>query len=88
LVVLLRGSGRRGSGGVRRRSHVVVMVVVPMMMMVVVVVMVMMLHRRCFRRGGRSGWRCVLREGVAAEAERENRRGGKGLDHGKTFLWL
>jgi hypothetical protein len=26
-----------------------------------------------------------LRHGVSGEAERENRRGGKGLDHGRTF---
>lgn len=63
---------------------------VPVMVMVVMMMVVVVLHRlRGRRRGGsRSGWRCVLREGVSAEAERQNRRGGKGLDHGKRFLWL
>jgi hypothetical protein len=56
------------------------------MMMIVVVVMVMMMHRLGHRSG--SSGRSVLRHGIAGEAERENRRGGKGLDHGRTFLWL
>ena len=62
--------------------HVMMMVVVNVMMMM----MVMMVHRLGHRSG--SGSRSVLRHGVAGEAERENRRGGKGLDHGRTFLWL
>jgi uncharacterized membrane protein len=62
--------------------HVMVMVM-PMMMVVVVVVM---MHFRRHRSGGRrSGF---LRDGVAGEAERERGGGGKGLDHGKIFLWL
>jgi hypothetical protein len=56
------------------------------MMMIVVVVMVMMMHRLGHRSG--SSGRSVLRHGIAGEAERENRRGGKGLDHGRIFLWL
>jgi len=59
---------------------------VMVMMMIVVVVMVMMMHRLGHRSG--SSGRSVLRHGIAGEAERENRRGGKGLDHGRTFLWL
>ena len=59
---------------------------VMVMMMIVVVVMVMMMHRLGHR--SRSSGRSVLRHGIAGEAERENRRGGKGLDHGRTFLWL
>jgi hypothetical protein len=59
--------------------HVVVM-------MVVVMVMVMMVHGGRHRSGRRgSGF---LRGGVAGEAERENGRGRKGLDHGRIFLWL
>jgi hypothetical protein len=62
-----------------------------MMMMDVVMMMVMMMRRRLgvhrSRPGGRAG-RCFLRDGVSGEAEREDRRGGKGLDHGGTFLWL
>jgi hypothetical protein len=53
-------------------------------MMNVVVMMVMMMHRLGHRSG--SGSRSVLRHGVAGEAERENGRGRKGLDHGRTFL--
>jgi hypothetical protein len=61
--------------------HVMVMMVVVMMM-----VMVMMLRLGHGSRGGRrSGF---LRDGVSGEAERENGRGGKALDHGKTFLWF
>jgi hypothetical protein len=55
-------------------------------MMNVVVMMVMMMHRLGHRSG--SSGRSVLRHGVAGEAERENGRGRKGLDHGRTFLWL
>jgi hypothetical protein len=58
-----------------------------MMMVMVVMVMVMMMMHRLGHRSGSSG-RSVLRHGIAGEAERENRRGGKGLDHGRTFLWL
>jgi hypothetical protein len=53
--------------------------VVVVMMMVMMVVMVMV------RRRSRSG---VLREGVTREADGENGRGDKALDHGRTFLWL
>ena len=56
-----------------------------------VVVMVMMMMMVMMRRlGHRSGWRRsgFLRDGVSGEAERENGRIGKGLDHGKSFLWL
>ena len=63
------------------------------MVMMVVVMMVMMLHRRCRLAGGRGHGargrgRCVLRQRVSGEAERENRRGGKGLDHERKILWL
>jgi hypothetical protein len=54
------------------------------MMMNVMMMMVMMVHGSRHRSGRRS----VLRDGVAGEAEREDRRGGKSLDHGETFLWL
>ena len=69
--------------------HMVHMVVVVMMVMV----MMVMVHCRSGRfgrhwriPGGRAG-RCFLRDGVSGEAERENGRGRKGLDHGRTFLW-
>jgi hypothetical protein len=63
--------------------HVMVM---PMVMMVVVVVMVM--HRLGHRgRGGRRR-SSFLRDGVSGEAERKHGRGGKGLDHDGTILWL
>jgi hypothetical protein len=59
--------------------HVVVM-------MMVVVMMVMMVHGSRHRSGRRgSGF---LGDGIAGEAERENGRGRKGLDHGRIFLWL
>ena len=58
--------------------HVMMMVVMIMMVMVVV-------HGLRHRSGRRSRF---LRHGVSGEAERENGRGGKGLDHGKSFLWL
>jgi hypothetical protein len=61
------------------------MVMMNVVMMMVMVVMMMV--RRLGHRSGSSG-RGVLRHGVAGEAERENRRGGKGLDHGRSFLWL
>jgi ABC-type lipoprotein release transport system permease subunit len=63
-------------------AHVVVAHVVVMVMMVVVMVM-MVVHGSSHRSGRR-----FLRHSVSGEAERENGRGGKGLDHGKTFLWL
>jgi hypothetical protein len=63
-----------------------------MMMVMVMVVMVMMMHWHRFgglwRRPSRSAGDCGLRKGVSREAERENGRGRKGLDHGRTFLWL
>jgi hypothetical protein len=64
-----------------------VVVVMDVVMMVVMMMMVMMHRHRLGHRSG-SSRRRVLRHGVAGEAERENRRGGKGLDHGRTFLWL
>lgn len=57
-----------------------VMVVVVMMM-----VMVMVVRGSLGSGGGRSR---LLRHGVSGEAERENGRGGNGLDHGRIFLWL
>jgi hypothetical protein len=57
-----------------------------MVMNVMMMVVMMMRHRLGHRSG--SGRRSVLRHGVAGEAERENGRGRKGLDHGKSFLWL
>jgi hypothetical protein len=59
-----------------------------MMVMHVVMMMVMMMMMHGSRHRGGGGRRGVLRNGVAGEAERQNRRGGKGLDHGGTFLWL
>jgi hypothetical protein len=61
--------------------------VVVMMMMVMVMVMVMVVMHRLGHGSGSSG-RSVLRHGIAGEAERKNGRRGKGLDHGRTFLWL
>jgi hypothetical protein len=86
-VRLLRGS-RSGSS---HRSRVVVMMNVVMMMMMDVMMMMVAGHRRLVvdgsgAGGGASG--CFLGDGVAGEAERENGRGRKGLDHGRTFLWL
>jgi hypothetical protein len=60
--------------------------VVHVVVMMVMVVMVMMVHRLGHRSG--SSGRSVLRHCIAGEAERENGRGGKGLDHGKGFLWF
>jgi hypothetical protein len=58
------------------------------------VVMVMMVHHRRRRfgslgrgAGGGAGDR-RLREGISTETERQNGRGGKGLDHEGTILWL
>ena len=59
--------------------HVVVM-------MMVVMVMMMMVHWLGHRSGRRSSG--FLGDGIAGEAERENGRGRKGLDHGRTFLSL
>jgi hypothetical protein len=72
----------------------VVRVMVMMVMMMMMNVVVMMMMAGCRRLmvdgsgagGGASG--CFLGDGVAGEAERENGRGRKGLDHGRTFLWL
>ena len=63
-----------------------VMVVVVMMMDVVMMMVVM--HRRLGHRSGRRRASGFLRDGISGEAERENGRGRKGLDHGRTFLWL
>jgi hypothetical protein len=60
--------------------------VMVMMMMDVVMMMMVMMHWLGHRSG--SSGRSVLRRGVAGEAERENGRGRKGLDHGRTFLSL
>jgi hypothetical protein len=56
---------------------------VMMVMMMDVMMMMMMVHGSCHRSGRRSSG--FLRDGVAGEAERENGRGRKGLDHGRTF---
>jgi hypothetical protein len=67
------------------------MVHMMMVMMVVMMMMVMMGHRRLgVHRGrpGRRAGRCFLGDGVAGEAERENGRGRKGLDHERSFLSL
>jgi hypothetical protein len=68
---------------------VVVMVVIDVMMVMVVVMMV--LHRRLgghWRRSSGGGGCGFLRDSVSGEAERERRGRDKGLDHGRTFLWL
>ena len=59
-------------------------------MVVVVMMVVMMLHWRRRLAGGRRwrGGRGFLRHSVSGEAERENGRGGKGLDHERTILRL
>jgi hypothetical protein len=64
----------------------VVRVVMMNVVMMMVMMMMVMMRRLGHRRG--SGRRGVLRHGVSGQAERENRRGGKGLDHGRSFLWL
>jgi transposase len=64
------------------RHHVVVM------MVVMVVVVMMHRHRRLVvdRSGaGRGTGGCFLRDGISGEAKRENGRGRKGLDHGRSF---
>jgi hypothetical protein len=64
---------------------VVVVMVMMVDVMVMMVVMVMM-HGLGHRSGGSgSGGRRVLRHCVAGEAQRENRRSGKGLDHGRKL---
>ena len=60
-----------------------VMHVMMMVVMMVVMVMVVMMHWLGHWSGRRgSGF---LRGGVSGEAERENGRGRKGLDHGRTL---
>jgi hypothetical protein len=88
------------SGSRSRRSHWSHVVMVMMMMVVMHVVMMMMVvhhrHRSARARGllgdrrisGRRAGRCFLGDGISGEAEREDRRGGEGLDHGGSFLWL
>ena len=67
---------------------------VHVMMVVVMVMMVVMMRHRGRRlasgrrHGARGGGCCVLGDGISGEAERENRRGGKGLDHERKILWL
>jgi hypothetical protein len=56
-----------------------------MVMMMVMDVVMMMMVVMMVRRLGHGSRRRLLRHGVSGEAERENRRGGKGLDHGRTF---
>ena len=80
----------RGRGGCRHRGrrHIMhVMVVMPMPMVVVVVVMGHRFggHWRCSSRGAGD---CRLREGVAAEAEREHGGSDEGLNHRRSFLCL
>lgn len=58
-----------------------------MVMMVMMMDVMMMMVRGSRHRSGRRG-SGFLRDGVAGEAERENGRGRKGLDHGRIFLWL
>jgi hypothetical protein len=64
--------------------------VVHVMVVMMMVVVMMYGHRfgGLWRGPGRSASDCGLRKGVSGEAERENGRGRKGLDHGRTFLWL
>ena len=85
--LLRRGRSRRGF---RSRSHVVHMVHV-MMMVVMMMVVMMGPHRRLVvdrRRSGGGAGGCFLGDGISGEAKRENRRGGKGLDHERKILWL
>jgi hypothetical protein len=64
-------------------------VMVVMMPMPMVVMMMMGHrfggHRRCSSRGAGD---CRLREGVAAEAEREHGGSDEGLNHRRSFLGL
>jgi hypothetical protein len=62
--------------------HVMHVMMVVMVMMVVVMMVRWLGHRSGRRSSG------FLRGGVSGEAERENGRGRKGLDHGRTFLSL
>jgi hypothetical protein len=55
---------------------------VVMVMMIDVVMMMVMMHRLGHGSRRRSGF---LRDGISGEAKRENGRGSKGLDHGRTF---
>jgi hypothetical protein len=85
-VALFRGVGR----GSHRRRHVVVLRVHTVMMHVVMHVVVHVHHRLwCHRLGAR--WRarrCVLCNGITAEANRENSCSEKSLDHARgSFLW-
>jgi hypothetical protein len=84
-AILLRWS-RSGRGC---RSLVVN---VMMVMMVMVMVVVVRRRRRRFGGFGRGAGRGAgdggLRERVSRQAERQNGRGGKGLDHERTILWL
>ena len=57
--------------------------VMMMVMDVVMVMMMMMVHWLGHRSGRRSSG--FLRHGISGEAEREDGRGRKGLDHGRTF---
>ena len=61
--------------------------VMMMVMDVVMMMMVVMMMRR-LGHGSSGGGRRLLRHGVSGEAEREHGRGRKGLDHGRSFLWL
>ena len=54
-----------------------------MMMMMMDVMMMMMVHGSRHRSGRRSSG--FLRDGISGEAKRENGRGRKGLNHGRTF---
>ena len=56
--------------------------VVMMMVMDVVMMMVVMVH---WLGHGSSGGRRFLRHGISGEAKREDGRGRKGLDHGRSF---
>jgi hypothetical protein len=60
----------------------VVHVMVVMVVMMDVVMMMVMMHRLGH---GSSGGRRFLRHGISGKAEREDGRGRKGLDHGRTF---
>ena len=61
---------------------------VHVMMVMMVRVMMMMVMVRDDAPSEREPGAGVLRHGVAGEAERKHGGGGKGLDHGRTFLWL
>jgi hypothetical protein len=57
--------------------------VVDVMDVMMMVVMMVMVHGSWSRSCSR-----LLRHCVSGEAERQNGRGGKGLDHERTILWL